>query len=185
MLVSSIVATLIPMQFAVPDFGPAIPEIFLLVGTCLVLLVDLFLKDSNRYVTYLLSQAVLLTTAVLVITGMNDVGIAEALQTTGKASLTTFSDMFVLDPMSQVLKVSILLITVGVFVYSRPYLKTRQMYKGEYFTLGLFAVLGMMVMVSAKTMLVIYLGLELLSLAMYAMVAFRRNEGRASEAGIK
>ncbi|WP_299879157.1 NADH-quinone oxidoreductase subunit NuoN [uncultured Cocleimonas sp.] len=185
MLVSTIVATLIPMQFAIPDFTPAIPEIFLLVGTCLVLLVDLFLKDSNRYVTYLLSQIVLLTTAVLVISGMNDVNMAEALQTTGKASLTTFSDMFVLDPMSQVLKVSILLITVGVFVYSRPYLKTRQMYKGEYFTLGLFAVLGMMIMVSAKTMLIIYLGLELLSLAMYAMVAFRRNDGRASEAGMK
>ena len=180
-----LISTLIPMQFAVPDFLPAIPEIFLLAGTCLVLLIDLFVKDSNRFITYFLAQVVLLITAALVISGFNDLNLAEAYQVTGKASITTFSDMFVLDPMSQVLKVSILLITVGVFVYSRPYLHSRQMYKGEYFTLGLFAVLGMMIIVSAKTMLLIYLGLELLSLAMYAMVAFRRNDGKASEAAMK
>jgi len=180
-----IAATLIPMQFAIPDFAPATPEIFLLVGTGIVLLVDLFLKDSQRFITYLLAQLVLLVTAGLVIFGLSDVYLAEAMQATGKASITTFSDMFVLDPMAQVLKVAILLITFGVFVYSRPYLAMRQMYKGEYFTLGLFAVLGMMIMVSAKTMLLIYLGLELLSLAMYAMVAFRRNDGRASEAAMK
>ncbi|MCL4115154.1 UNVERIFIED_CONTAM: hypothetical protein GTU68_035884 [Idotea baltica] len=150
------------------------PEIFLLVATGLVLLIDLFLKDSQRFVTYVLSQAVLLIT-----------GITEAMQATGKSSVTTFSEMFVLDPMAQVLKVAVLLITAGVFVYSRPYLFSRQMYKGEYFTLGLFAVLGMMIMISAKTMLLIYLGLELLSLAMYAMVAFRRDDGKASEAAMK
>lgn len=166
-------ANLIPMQFAVPDFTPAIPEIFLLAGACLVLLVDLFVKDSNRIITYYLSQIVLLVTAVLVMQGFDS------------NSVTTFSEMFVQDPMSRVLKVSIILITVGIFVYSRDYLKTRDMYKGEYFTLGLFAVLGMMVMVSAKTMLLIYLGLELLSLAMYAMVAFKRDDGRASEAAMK
>ena len=173
------------MQFPVPDFLPALPEIFLLAGTCLVLLVDLFVKDSQRVITYLLSQIVLLVTAGLVLYGFNDVNLAEAFQATGSAKVTTFSDMFVLDPMAQVLKASILLITVGVFVYSRDYLRSRQMYKGEYFTLGLFAVLGMMVMVSAKTMLLVYLGLELLSLSMYAMVAFKRNDGTTSEAAMK
>lgn len=186
MLISTLIASsLIPMQFAIPDFGPAIPEIFLLIGTGLVLLIDLFLKDSQRFVTYALAQIVLLVTAGLVIFGLNDLYFAEAMQVTGKASITTFSDMFVLDPMAQILKVAVLLITAGVFVYSRPYLFSRQMYKGEYFTLGLFAVLGMMVMISAKTMLLIYLGLELLSLAMYAMVAFRRDDGRSSEAAMK
>ena len=164
------------MQFAVPDFAPALPEIFLLAGTCFVLLADLFVKDSQRFITYLLAQIVLLITASLLIFSVGN----------GFASTTmTFNDMFVLDPLARVLKVSILLITVGVFVYSRDYLRSRQMYKGEYFTLGLFAVLGMMIMVSAKTMLLIYLGLELLSLSMYAMVAFRRNDGRASEAAMK
>ena len=116
MLISTFIAsTLIPMEFAVPDFGPAIPEIFLLVGAGIVLLIDLFLKDSQRFVTYVLSQAVLLITAGLVIAGFNDIYLAEAAQVTGKQSITTFSDMFVLDPMAQILKVAVLLITAGVF----------------------------------------------------------------------
>ena len=164
---------LIPMQFTVPDFAPAIPELFLLAGTCFVLLADLLVKDSNRIITYLLAQAVLLVTVGLLIMDFNG------------TVVTTFSDMFVLDPMAKILKISIILVTVGIFVYSRGYLRSREMYKGEYFTLGLFAVLGMMIMVSAKTMLLIYLGLELLSLSMYAMVAFKRNDGRASEAAMK
>ena len=79
-------ASLIPMQFAVPDFAPATPEIFLLVATGLVLLIDLFLKDSQRFITYVLSQATLLITAGLVIAGFNDIFMAEAMQVTGKAS---------------------------------------------------------------------------------------------------
>ncbi len=168
-----IINMFIPMQFPIPDFAPVMPEIFLLAASCFVLLADLFVKDSNRIITYILAQLALLITAGLIIANFNaDV-------------VTTLSDMFVLDPLAKVLKISILLITVAVFVYSRSYLKARQMYKGEYFTLGLFAVLGMMIMVSANTMLVIYLGLELLSLAMYAMVAFRRDDGRAAEAAMK
>lgn len=179
--------TLIPMQFHLPNMMLATPEMFLLAGACFVLLADLFVKDSQRFITYLLAQIVLLVTAGLVLFGTSEMNliIAESFQTTGTLSVSAFSDMFVLDPMARVLKVSILLITAAVFVYSRDYLRSRQMYKGEYFALGLFAVLGMMIMVSAKTMLLIYLGLELLSLAMYAMVAFRRNDGRASEAAMK
>ncbi len=179
--------SLIPMQFETPNILLATPEMFLLAGTCFVLLADLFVKDSQRIITYLLAQIVLLITAGLVFFGTPEMNLilAESYQATGKAGAMAFSDMFVLDPMAQILKVSILLITVGVFVYSREYLRSRDMYKGEYFTLGLFAVLGMMIMVSAKTMLLIYLGLELLSLAMYAMVAFKRNDGRASEAAMK
>ncbi len=179
--------SLIPMEFSLPNILLATPEMFLLAGTCFVLLADLFVKDSQRIITYLLTQIVLLVTAGLVFFGTNEMNliVAESIQTTGSASVTAFSDMFVLDPMAQILKVSILLITAAVFVYSREYLRSRDMYKGEYFTLGLFAVLGMMIMVSAKTMLLIYLGLELLSLAMYAMVAFKRDDGRASEAAMK
>ena len=179
--------SLIPMQFNLPNIMLATPEMFLLAGTCFVLLADLFIKDSQRFVTYLLTQIVLLVTAGLVLFGTNDMNsiLAESIQSTGKAGVTAFSDMFVVDPMAKVLKVSILLVTAAVFVYSREYLRSREMYKGEYFTLGLFAVLGMMIMVSAKTMLLIYLGLEMLSLAMYAMVAFKRDDGRASEAAMK
>jgi len=172
-LINLMAIQLIPMGFEVPDFVPAYPEIFLLAGACFVLLADLFVSDKNRYITYLMAQIVLLITAGLVLTNF------------GNSTVTTFSDMFVLDPMAQVLKIAIILVTVGVFVYSRDYLRDRQMYRGEYFTLGLFSVLGMMIMVSAQTMLLIYLGLELLSLSMYALVAFRRDDGRASEAAMK
>ncbi len=178
--------TLIPMQFTVPDFLPALPEIYLLAGACLVLLIDLLVKDGQRFITYLLSQVVLLITAFLVIASFPGLGgIFETLGLSSAEKVTTFSEMFVLDPMARILKISILLITVGIFIYSRNYLKNNAMYKGEYFTLGLFAVLGMMIMVSAKTMLLIYLGLELLSLSMYAMVAFKRDDGKASEAAMK
>ena len=175
------------MQFSLPNIMLAAPEMFLLAGTCFVLLADLFIKDSQRFITYLLAQIVLLATVALVWLGTSDGNliVAESLQANGSLSVTAFSDMFVLDPLARVLKVSILLVTSGVFVYSRAYLRNQGMYKGEYFTLGLFAVLGMMIMVSAKTMLLIYLGLELLSLSMYAMVAFKRNDGRASEAAMK
>lgn len=156
------------------EIAPAYPEIFLLIATCVVLLVDLFIKDDQRYITYLITQASLLITAFLVY-----------IATDSTAVVTTFNDMFVADPMGRVMKISMLLITMAVFSYSRPYLKDRNMYKGELFTLGLFAVLGMMVMVSAKTMLLIYLGLELLSLSLYAMVAFRRDDSQSAEAAMK
>ena len=156
------------------EIAPAYPEIFLLIATCVVLLADLFIEDKNRIVTYILAQLSLAITAWMVYSGTDSTTV-----------ITTFNDMFVADPMGRVLKISMILITMAVFAYSRPYLKDRNMFKGELFTLGLFAVLGMMVMVSAKTMLLIYLGLELLSLSLYAMVAFRRNNGTASEAAMK
>lgn len=156
------------------QISPAYPEIFLLAATCVVLLLDLFVKDLQRIITYLAAQISLLITAFLVFTATDNVSV-----------VTTFNDMFVTDPMARVLKISMILITMAVFAYSRPYLKDRGMFKGELFTLGLFAVLGMMVMVSANTMLLIYLGLELLSLSLYAMVAIRRNNSKASEAAMK
>ena len=156
------------------EIAPAYPEIFLLIATCVVLLIDLFIKDDHRILTYIITQISLLITAWLVFTGTDNTTV-----------VTVFNDMFVADPMARVLKISMILITIAVFAYSRPYLKERKLFKGELFTLGMFALLGMMVMVSAKTMLLIYLGLELLSLSLYAMVAFRRNDGIASEAAMK
>jgi NADH-quinone oxidoreductase subunit N len=156
------------------EIAPAYPEIFLLIATCAVLLIDLFVKDQDRLVTYIIAQLSLAMTAWMVYSGTDNTTVT-----------TIFNDMFVADPMARVLKISMILITMAVFAYSRPYLKDRNMFKGELFTLGLFAVLGMMVMVSAKTMLLVYLGLELLSLSLYAMVAFRRDNGVASEAAMK
>ncbi|WP_349675722.1 MULTISPECIES: NADH-quinone oxidoreductase subunit NuoN [unclassified Thiothrix] len=151
----------------------ATPEIFLLSTICLILLIDLVLKDTDRMVTYLLSQVALLATALLVFSSM------------GSEKITGLNDMYVRDDLGGVLKVSILLLTAGVFVYARKYLRDKKLWRGEFFLLALFAVLGMMVMASANNLLVVYLGLELLALSMYALVAFNRDDGRSTEAAMK
>ncbi len=156
-----------------PDLMPALPEIFLLTMACIILLADLFFTDKNRVFTYLLSLATLAITAALTVT----------LHSTDV--IYTFNGSFVKDSMGDVLKVFVYLVTAVAFIYSRDYLLTRNIFKGEYFVLGLFAVLGMMVLISAHNLLTIYLGLELLSLSLYAMVAFHRDNSDATEAAMK
>lgn len=161
------------MNFQIPDFTPAIPEIFLLSMACLILVVDLFVKKENKFFTYLLCQLTLLITAGLsfyVFTGQDTY---------------TFNNTFVSDDMSSVLKMFIYLITSVCFLYSRKYLQEQDFFRGEFFILGLFGVLGMMVIVSANNFLTVYMGLELLSLSLYAMVALRRDNVPASEAAMK
>ena len=148
-------------------------EIFLLTMACIILVLDACISDRNRIVTYVLSQVTLLV-AALISWNMLDIETTVVMHGT-----------FIHDPMAALLKTSILLITFGVFVYSRNYLVERDLFKGEFYVLGLFAVLGMLVMVSAHNLLTIYLGLELLSLSLYAMVAFHRDSSAASEAAMK
>ena len=155
------------------NYLTALPEIFLLSMACLVLVVDAFISDDKRDFSYVLSQLSLLGTFILVM----------MVQINGRE--VAFNGMFVQDSLSLVLKSFILALSFAAFVYSRDYLKDRNIFKGEYYVLGLFAVLGMMLMVSANNLLMIYLGLELLSLCLYAMVAFNRNNGNASEAAMK
>ena len=149
------------------------PEIFLLVMACVVLVVDVFIEDNRRNLSYLLSQLTLLVTAVLITMG-------EAEQ-----RVLAFNGMFVQDQLADTLKLFILAITFVIFVYSRDYLRDRDIFKGEFYVLGLFGVLGMMIMVSSTNLLLLYLGLELMSLCLYAMVAFDRDNGNASEAAMK
>ncbi|HSS66583.1 MAG TPA: NADH-quinone oxidoreductase subunit NuoN, partial [Gammaproteobacteria bacterium] len=161
------------MDFVAPEFMPAAPEIFVLGVSCLILALDVYLPERYRPFTYHLSQATLIGAAVLCI----------ALYPS--APQVTFYGAFVSDAMSAVLKIFILLVTYFAFFYMRAYLLERNMLKGEYFVLGLFAVLGMMVLVSAHSMLTVYLGLELLSLCLYAMVALNRDSISGSEAAMK
>ena len=150
-----------------------LPEIFLLCMACAILVIDVFLREEQRNVSYVLSQLTLLATFVLVLAGRTD------------QRLLAFNDMFVQDALADTLKLFILAIIFVVFVYSREYLRERDIFKGEFYVLGLFGVLGMMLMVSSSNMLLLYLGLELLSLCLYAMVAFNRDDGDASEAAMK
>lgn len=151
----------------------ALPEIFLLAMACLILVVDVYLPSDKRNLTYVLTQFSLIVTLVLLLSNQTD------------TRILAFNDLFVQDAMADVLKLFIVIISFGVFVYSREYLQARNIFKGEFYVLGLFSIAGMMLMVSANNLLMLYLGLELLSLCLYALVAFNRDNGNASEAAMK
>ena len=151
----------------------AIPEIFILSMASIILVVDLFLKQQNRHITYLLSQLTLVVAFFL------------TLNLFSNETYSIFSQTFIADPMSSILKLGVYIATFVTFLYSKDYLKQRDIFSGEYFVLGLFGVLGMMIMISASSFLTLYLGLELLSLSMYALVALQRDSSEASEAAMK
>ena len=161
------------MSVPISEFSPLIPEIFVLFMACVILMVDLYLTEFNRHITYLLS-IVTMAIAGLLTLGTMSPGVVVVLNGT-----------FISDPMAVILKLFVYLMTAGVFVYSRQYLVDRGLFKGEFYVLSIFAVLGMMVMISANSMLTIYLGLELLSLALYALVAMQRDSEVATEAAMK
>src|ERR1700722_15691355 len=164
-------------QFSVSQFNAglayACPEIFLGLLACAILMLDLLLNDAQRRWTGVLSVIGLLVTAMLVM--MQPVS----------AKIVALGGLFELDRMAQVLKVATLLIVAVVFVYSTEYLQRRAILKGEYYVLGLFSTLGAMVLISAGSLITLYLGLELMSLCLYAMVAFDRESGIAAESAIK
>ncbi|MFT4730323.1 MAG: NADH-quinone oxidoreductase subunit N [Granulosicoccus sp.] len=150
----------------------ATPEIFLLAATCAVLVVGLFTKAKSNTV-YWLSQLALVITLIMSVSQIGD-------------DVTTgFAGAYTVDALSASLKSWILVIAIGIFLYSRDYVGARKIARSEYFVLGLFAVSGMMIMVSATHMLTVYLGLELLALSQYALVALHRDNGRAAEAAMK
>ncbi len=160
------------MQYITP-LAPAFAELFLLGMVCVILVADLFVDEENRVVTYTLTQLAL--AGAFVITYVTASGQPEY----------TFSGMFVDDLMSDVLKLLVYIGVMVILVYSRPYVAVRGMFRGEFFALALFATLGMMVMISANHLLTLYLGLELLSLSLYAMVALQRDSAVATEAAMK
>ena len=164
-------------QFSVSQFNSglvyACPEIFLGLAACAILMLDLLLNDSQRRWTGVLAVISLVLTAVLV-----------TIQPI-PLKIVALGGLFELDHMAQLLKVVTLLIVAAVFVYSTDYLQRRAILKGEYYVLGLFSTLGAMVLISAGSLITLYLGLELMSLCLYAMVAFDRESGIAAESAIK
>ena len=161
-------------NFVVPNLLPAAPEIFLVVMALAILLIDLLVRDSRRTVTFALTQLALIGCAAI-----------QFATSTGEITYT-FSNMFVDDLMSDLLKLFLYMTVLIVMFYSRGYIIEREaMNKGEYYVLALFATLGMMVMISANHFLTIYIGLELLSLSLYAMVAMNRDSVVSTEAAMK
>jgi NADH-quinone oxidoreductase subunit N len=152
---------------------PASAEIFLLIMACVILIADAMIRQSGRLVTYMLVQLTLMGCALITV-GTHENGVAHV-----------FHNMFVDDLMSDVLKLLTYLAVSMMLVYSRLYLTVRGLFSGEFMVLTLFATLGMMVMISANHFLALYLGLELLSLSLYAMVALQRDSAIATEAAMK
>ncbi|MCX7556599.1 NADH-quinone oxidoreductase subunit NuoN [Xanthomonadaceae bacterium JHOS43] len=157
------------------DFLPLVPEIFLLCATCALLLTDLFVSQERRGFIHFLALAILAVAAILTLRGVPGVPLP----------VRVFSGTFQRDAAGDLLKLFVYLVTAASFVYAKPYLKDRGLFKGEFYMLCLFAVLGMMLMVSAGNLVVVYLGLELLALSSYALVALDRDNRLASEAAVK
>jgi len=161
------------MEYNLATLQPVLPEAFLLTAACLILVIDLFLTDGTRLLTYGLSLATLVGAVAL------------TQYAAGPAREVILDGSFVRDPMADVLKTGLLLVTLFGFVYAKDYLREQGILRGEYYVLGLFAVLGMMVMISANSFLTVYLGLELLALCLYALVAFHRDSKPGAEAAMK
>ncbi|KXW56194.1 NADH-quinone oxidoreductase subunit NuoN [Ferrovum sp. PN-J185] len=161
------------MNFAFSSIAPALPEIVLLISLSLLLLLDLWINDENRFYTYVLAQLALIATGFSVLMGENG------------QIMTAFNGLFISDAMARTLNI-FSVITMGfVFAYSRLYSQDRGLFKGEFFVLMLFALLGIMVMISANHFLVLYLGLEMLALAQCALIALQRDSKKATEAAMK
>ena len=151
----------------------ALPEIFLLSAIVVVLLLDLFLTKPFKQVTYYLTQLSLLITAIL------------AFNLIGEPKTIIFSGSFVLDNMASIFKVFMAGSTMVALVYTRHYLTEHKLFRGEYFVLVMLSMLGMMVMVSGYSLLTLYLGLEILSLSLYTLIAIARERAGAIEAALK
>ena len=160
------------------NLAPAYPEIILLISTLGILLVDMFLPQEKRMVTWLLSLA-----AIVVCAGFSFHLLS------GYGTAYTFDNMFVSDPVSNLLKLCTFIVMFMTLFYSRRYIDARGMtggfIGGEFYVLALFSLLGQMVVISGANFLILYLGIELMSLPLYALVAMRRDEVRVSEAAIK
>jgi NADH-quinone oxidoreductase subunit N len=155
------------------DYISAAPEMTLLGLICVVLIADLFVDDEHRLLTFWMSVVALAITAwSLVATAPAD-------------RIVLFNGSYVSDPLSQVLKVSAVGFIAIAFLYARDYLRANGLHKGEYYILGLFGLLGMMIMISSNSLLTMYLGLETLALSLYALVAIDRNNAASAESAMK
>jgi NADH-quinone oxidoreductase subunit N len=158
------------------DLLPLRPELAVLAGACVLLLIDMFATARGRALLFWAAMATLLIAAELMFAygGFS-----------GAPTRTAFNGMFVRDLAGDVLKLTILAVSAIAFVYARPYLADRSLSRGAFYILCLFAILGMMLLVSAGSLVTIYLGLELLALSSYALVGMNRDSAVGSEAAMK
>ncbi len=153
---------------------PAYPELVIAVTTLVVLMADLWVPRDRKIILQWISLAGIALAAAISLALLIDGTRAHA-----------FSNMFVADPLANLLKLGAYLSVATTFIYARRYMAERELLSGEYYILAMFALLGMMVMISANHFVTLYLGLEMLSLSLYAMVALNRDSAISTEAAIK
>ncbi|GAB6069893.1 NADH-quinone oxidoreductase subunit NuoN [Thiomicrorhabdus hydrogeniphila] len=161
------------MNFVIPSFAPAIPEMVLLGLISFILVADTFWSKRFQFATYYATQISLIVVGYLILSSFTT------------TQIITFDGSFVRDSFADVLKLFTIIVSLGIFLFSREYLLQHKFYTGEFFILGLFGVLGMFVMISANNMITMFIGLEIMSLAMYAMIALRKDYSLGLEAAIK
>ena len=155
----------------------AAPEFWVLIMACVILIVDLFLREERRGIIHMLAMITLVFAAIITVR-------ADYLSE-GLRSATAFNGSFIRDPMGDVLKLFSFFVLGIVYIYSKFCLRQFRMFRADFYTLSLFALLGVMLLISANSLVTIYLGLELISLSSYALVAFDRESKRGSEAAMK
>ena len=155
------------------DYIAAAPEMAVLGLICIVLIADLFVDDEHRVLTFWMAIGAL------------GITLWSLLATAPEARVVIFDGSYVSDPLSQVLKVAATGFVAISFLYARDYLRANDLHKGEYYVLGLFGLLGMMIMISANSLMTMYLGMETLALSQYALVAIDRSNVTSAESAMK
>ena len=155
----------------------AAPEFWVLTMACVILVVDLFLSEERRGIVHLLAMITLVFAAIITLRG--------GYSSEGTQSALAFNGAFIRDPMGDVLKLFSFFVLALVYIYAKFCLRQFRMFRADFYTLSLFALLGVMLLISANSLVTVYLGLELISLSSYALVAFDRESSRGSEAAMK
>ena len=155
----------------------AAPEIWVVAMAGTIAIVDLFLREERRSIIHLLAMLTVIFAAIITFRG--------GFLLEGVPTANAFKGHFIRDSMGDVLKVFSFLLMGMIFIYSKFYLRNFNMFRSDFYALSLEAMLGVMLLISANSMLMIYLGVELISLSVYALVAFDRESGRGSESAMK
>lgn len=159
--------------FPMIDLHTILPELFICSAAFVLLMADLFIDAKRRSLIHFLAIAVLVAAVLITVRDL------------AATTVTAFSGMFIRDLASDILKISVYVVSAFSFIYAKPYLIERGLYKSEFYVLCLFAVLGMMLMISSGNLTVLYLGLELVALSSYGLVGLDRDNPIASEAAMK
>ncbi len=155
----------------------AAPEFWVLTMACVILISDLFIREERRGIIHMMAMITLVFAAIITLRG--------DYLSAGPKSATTFNGSFIRDPMGDVLKLFSYFVLGMVYIYAKFCLRQFRMFRADFYTLSLFALLGVMLLISANSLVTIYLGLEMTALSTYALVAFDRESARGSEAAMK